>query len=64
MRRRGSVALAAALAAVFLVAFPVSADSDYARVEGSMDWRLVVIFVAVGLFAFYAALQLASRDRR
>jgi predicted benzoate:H+ symporter BenE len=64
MRRRVPVALAAALVAAFLVAFPVFADSDYARVEGSMDWRLVVIFVTVGLFAFYAALELASRDRR
>jgi hypothetical protein len=29
-----------------------------------MDWRLVVVFVAIGLFAFYAALELASRGRR
>jgi hypothetical protein len=43
---------------------PVLADSEYAGVERSMDWRLVAIFVALGLFAFYAALQLASRDRR
>jgi len=43
---------------------PVLADSEYAGVEHSMDWRLVAIFVALGLFAFYAALQLASRDRR
>ena len=64
MRRRVPVAAAAALVAAFLVAFPVLADSEYAGVERSMDWRLVVIFVALGLFAFYAALQFASRDRR
>ena len=64
MRRRVPVATATALVAVCLVAMPVLADSEYAGVEHSMDWRLVAIFVALGLFAFYAALQLASRDRR
>ena len=64
MRRRVPVATATALVAVCLVAMPVLADSEYAGVEWSMDWRLVAIFVALGLFAFYAALQLASRDRR
>ena len=64
MRRRVPVATATALLGVVLVAMPVLADSEYAGVERSMDWRLVMIFVALGLFAFYAALQLASRDRR
>jgi hypothetical protein len=63
MRRRVSVATAAALVAMLPSALPVLADSEYAGVERSMDWRLVAIFVALGLFAFYAALQLASRDR-
>jgi len=64
VRRRVPLATAAALLAACLVAMPVLADSEYAGVERSMDWRLVAIFVALGLFAFYAALQLASRDRR
>ena len=64
MRRRVPIATAAALVVVCLAAMPVLADSEYAGVERSMDWRLVAIFVALGLFAFYAALQLASRDRR
>ena len=64
MRRRVPIAAAAALVAMCLVAMPVLADSEYAGVERSMDWRLVAIFVALGLFAFYGALQLASRDRR
>jgi hypothetical protein len=64
MRRRVPLATFAALVAMFPTALPVLADSEYAGVEHSMDWRLVVIFVVLGLFAFYAALQLASRDRR
>jgi di/tricarboxylate transporter len=64
MRRRVPAAIAAALVAVVLVALPVLADSEYAGVEESIDWRLVVVFIAMGLFAFYAALELASRGRR
>jgi hypothetical protein len=58
------MAITAACAALLLTALPVLADSEYAGVERTMDWRLVATFVALGLFAFYAALQLASRDRR
>jgi hypothetical protein len=64
MRRRVPVATAAALVALLVIAVPVLADSEYAGIQESMDWRLVVVFVAIGLFAFYAALELASRGRR
>jgi predicted Na+-dependent transporter len=64
MRRRVPVATAAALVALLVIVVPVLADSEYAGIQESMDWRLVVVFVAIGLFAFYAALELASRGRR
>jgi hypothetical protein len=64
MRRRVPVATVAALLAMLPTTVPALADSEYAGVEHSMDWRLVAIFITLGLFAFYAALQLASRDRR
>ncbi|HEY7968755.1 MAG TPA: hypothetical protein VID95_02100 [Candidatus Limnocylindrales bacterium] len=48
---------------LFLVAGPVSADSDYAGTPTSIDWRLVAIFIALALLAFYAVLELLTRDR-
>jgi hypothetical protein len=57
------VATSAALVALFLVVLPVSADSEYAGTPTSIDWRLVAIFVALALFAFYAVLEVLTRGR-
>jgi hypothetical protein len=62
MRARGAVASIAALVALLVVASPVLADNDY-RPVGTVDWLQVVIFSALGLFAFYLALNVANRGR-
>jgi len=51
------------LSALLLVAGPASADSEYAGVQTAIDWRLVVVLVVLGLFAFFAVLQRLNRDR-
>jgi hypothetical protein len=63
MTKRAIAATGAAVMTMALVAAPVAADSEYAGVESPIDWRLVLIFVAVGLAAFGAALSLANRGR-
>jgi predicted permease len=63
MHKRAIAATAAALSAVFLAASPVLADSDYAGVDRPIDWRLVVIFILLGLSAFFAVLTLVNRGR-
>jgi hypothetical protein len=63
MHKRATAATVAALLTLLLVAAPVVADSEYAGVESPIDWRLVVVFVLFGLFAFVAALSLANRGR-
>ena len=63
MQKRAIVASTAALSALFLAASPALADSDYAGFETPMDWRLVVIFVLLGLSAFFAVLTLVNRGR-
>jgi hypothetical protein len=63
MTKRAITATSAALVALLLIAAPVAADSEYAGVESPIDWRLVLIFVAVGLVVFAAALSLANRGR-
>jgi len=63
MRKRLIASTAAALMTLIVVAAPVAADSEYAGVESPIDWRLVLIFVAIGLAAFGAALSLANRGR-
>ena len=52
-----------AVSALFLIAGPVAADSEYAGVPTSIDWRLVVVLVALALFAFYAVLEVVNRGR-
>jgi hypothetical protein len=63
MHKRAIAATIAALSALFLVAWPASAESAYVGAEVSIDWRLVVIFVLVGLFVFFAVQQLMNRGR-
>ncbi len=63
MRRRATVATIAALVILLAVALPVAADSEYAGAVHSIDWRLVVILVALALFAFYAVLEVVNRGR-
>ena len=63
MHKRAIAATTAALTALLILAAPVAADSEYAGVESPIDWRLVVFFVAIGLFAFAAVLSLANRGR-
>ena len=60
MQRR---AVAAAAGAWLILASPVLADSEYAGIENPIDWRLVVLFVVIGLSAFVGALTLANRGR-
>jgi hypothetical protein len=57
------VATSGALVTLLLVAAPVSAESGYAGAPTTIDWRLVLVFVAVALFAFYAVLELLTRGR-
>jgi hypothetical protein len=63
MLKRVVLSITAAVTALVLVASPVAADSEYAGVESPIDWRLVLVFVAVGLTLFAAALSLANRGR-
>jgi hypothetical protein len=63
MTKRAIAATGVAVTTMVLLAAPVAADSEYAGVESPIDWRLVLIFVAVGLAAFGAALSLANRGR-
>lgn len=62
MRRRTIVATTAAFMALFLVAVPAFADTEYAGASVSIDWRLVVILVLGALLLFAAALGLADRS--
>lgn len=63
MHKRAIAATTAAVSALFLAAWPVSAESAYVGAEVSIDWRLVVIFVLIGLLVFFAAQQLMNRGR-
>jgi hypothetical protein len=63
MQKRAIAGTAAAVLALFLAAAPALADSDYAGVEHQIDWRLVVIFILLGLSAFFAVLTLVNRGR-
>jgi hypothetical protein len=63
MQRRAIAASTAALLALALTALPAFADTEYAVTPTTMDWRLVVIFTALGLFAFYVALERVNRGR-
>jgi hypothetical protein len=61
--RRAISAVATAVATMAVLATPVLADSEYAGIENPIDWRLVVIFVLIGLSLFVGALTLANRGR-
>jgi len=63
MHKRVIAASTAALSALFLAALPVFADTEYAVTATTMDWRLVVIFTVLGLFAFYVVLERVNRGR-
>jgi hypothetical protein len=58
-----TIATGTALIALLLAVSPVAADTEYAGVQSPIDWRLVLIFVAIGLLAFAAALRFANRGR-
>ena len=63
MHKRAIAASTAAPLALFLAALPASADTEYAGTATSLDWRLVLIFSALGLFVFYVALERMNRGR-
>ncbi len=63
MHKHAIAASSAALLALFLVALPASADTEYAGTATSIDWRLVVIFSVLGILAFYLVLERVNRGR-
>lgn len=62
MHKRTIAAITAAVSALFLVAVPAFADSEYAGSPISIDWRLVAILLVVALVLFAAALGLGDRS--
>jgi hypothetical protein len=63
IHRGAIVAGATALMALFLAASPAFADTEYAGMTTSIDWRLVVIFSVLGMFAFHIVLERVNRGR-
>ena len=63
MLKRAIAAVTAALMALFLVALPASAETEYIGTAPPIDWRLVVILSVLSLSAFYAVLELVNRGR-
>ena len=63
MHRRAIAVPAAALLALFLVAVPALADQEFVATTPSIDWRLVVLFTAIALAAFYYVLEGVNRGR-
>jgi ABC-type transport system involved in cytochrome c biogenesis permease subunit len=61
MHTRVIAASTTALFALFLTALPAFADTEYARTPTSLDWRLVVIFSALGILAFHLVPERANR---
>ena len=61
MHKGAIAASTAALLALFLVALPASADTEYAATATSIDWRLVVILSVLAMFVFYAVLERVNR---
>jgi hypothetical protein len=63
MHKRAIAASTAALLALFLVALPAYADTEYAGTATSIDWRLVAIFSVLGTLALYVVLERVNRGR-
>ena len=63
MHKRVIAASTAALCSLFVTALPAFADTEYAATQQSLDWRLVVIFSALGILAFHLVLERANRGR-
>jgi Na+/H+ antiporter NhaD/arsenite permease-like protein len=61
MHKRTIAATTGALLALFLVAVPASADTEYGGSSISIDWRLVAILLVIALLLFGAALGLGRR---
>jgi hypothetical protein len=63
MLKRTTTATTAALLTLLVVASPASADTEYAGIGSTIDWRLVVILTVVALAAFILVLERATRGR-
>jgi hypothetical protein len=63
MHVRAIAATTAALLALFLVASPAFADTEYVAVPTSIDWRLVVILTVLALAGFYYVLEVMNPGR-
>jgi amino acid transporter len=63
MRNRAFAAVTAVVSALFFVAAPAFADQEFAVFNPPIDWRLVIVFTAVGLFVFGLALRGVRRRR-
>jgi hypothetical protein len=63
MQRRAIAGATVALLALFLVALPASADTEYAGIQTSINWLLVVILTVLALAGFYYVLEVMNPDR-
>jgi hypothetical protein len=63
MHRRAFGATTAALLALFLVALPASADTEYVGPPREIDWPLAVILTVLALAAFYYVLEVRDPGR-
>jgi hypothetical protein len=63
MHNRAIAATTAALSALFLVAVPTFADTEYAGPQTSINWLLVVILTVLALAGFWAVQELVNRGR-
>jgi hypothetical protein len=63
MHKRAIAATTAMLSALFVVALPAAADTEYAAPVTSINWLLVVILTVLALFGFWAVQELVNRGR-
>jgi len=63
MRNRAITATLAALSLLALLAAPALADSEHVLFQPQMDWRLAIVFIAIGLVVFGLALRGLRRSR-
>jgi len=63
MRKRAFAAISAVVSALLMVAAPAFADPEFVVFNPPIDWRLVIVFTAVGLFVFGLALRGVRRRR-